>query len=194
FTHMTMWARNAEGLHNLFRLNSRASIEGHYVKGRMDADLVAEHAAGIMATTGCPSGEVQTRLRLGQDAEALDAAARFREIFGKEHFFLELMDHGLEIERRVRNGLLEIGRKLGIPPVVTNDSHYTFASQRDAHDALLCVQTGSMLSDPDRFSFDGNGYYLKSAEEMYAVDGSDVWREGCRNTLLVAQRVETDGM
>ena len=191
---MTMWARNAEGLYNLFRLNSRASIEGHYVKGRMDAELIAEHAGGIMATTGCPSGEVQTRLRLGHVDEALAAAAKFQDIFGKENFFLELMDHGLEIEKRVRDGLLDIGRKLGIPPVVTNDSHYTFASQVEAHDALLCVQTGSNLSDPARFRFDGGGYYIKSAEEMYGVDGSEAWQDGCRNTLLVAERVETAGM
>ncbi|NJC73545.1 DNA polymerase III subunit alpha [Planosporangium thailandense] len=194
FTHMTMWARNAEGLHNLFRLNSRASMEGYYVKGRMDAELISEHAAGIMATTGCPSGEVQTRLRLGQVDKALEAAARYQDIFGKENYFLELMDHGLEIEKRVRDGLLEIGRKLDIKPVVTNDSHYTFAHQRDAHDALLCVQTGSNLSDPNRFRFDGTGYYIKSAEEMYAIDSSDAWQEGCRNTLLVASRVETEGM
>ncbi|BCJ64974.1 DNA polymerase III subunit alpha [Polymorphospora rubra] len=194
FTHMTMWARNAEGLHNLFRLNSRGSIEGHYVKGRMDADLISEHAAGIMATTGCPSGEVQTRLRLGHVKEAEAAAAKYQDIFGKENFFLELMDHGLEIEKRVRDGLLEIGRRLGIPPVVTNDSHYTFASQVEAHDALLCVQTGSNLSDPNRFRFDGGGYYIKSAEEMYGHDLSDAWQEGCRNTLLIASRVETEGM
>ncbi|HEX5595375.1 MAG TPA: DNA polymerase III subunit alpha [Micromonosporaceae bacterium] len=194
FTHMTMWARNAEGLHNLFRLNSRGSMEGHYVRGRMDADLLAEYSAGIMATTGCPSGEVQTRLRLGQPDEALAAAAKFQDIFGRENFFLELMDHGLEIEKRVRDGLLEISRKLKIPPVVTNDSHYTFASQADAHDALICVQTGSMLSDTDRFRFDGDGYYIKSAQEMYGIDSSDAWQEGCRNTLLIAERVETEGM
>jgi DNA polymerase-3 subunit alpha len=194
FTHMTMWARSAEGLYNLFRLNSRASMEGHYVKGRMDADLLSEHASGIMATTGCPSGEIQTRLRLGHIDEAYQAAAKYQDIFGKEYFFLELMDHGLEIEKRVRDGLLDIGRKLGIPPLVTNDSHYTFASQSEAHNALLCVQTGSTLSDPNRFQFEGSGYYLKSAQEMYAVDGSDAWQEGCRNTLLVAEHVDTTGM
>ncbi|MGC9668284.1 DNA polymerase III subunit alpha [Planosporangium sp. 12N6] len=194
FTHMTLWARNAEGLHNLFRLNSRASIEGHYVKGRMDADLIAEHSAGIMGTTGCPSGEVQTRLRLGQFDAAVAAAAKYQDILGKENYFLELMEHDLEIERRVRDGLLEIGRKLGIPPVVTNDSHYTVASQAEAHDALLAVQTGANLSDPNRFRLDGGGYYIKSAEEMYALNSSDVWQEGCRNTLLIAERVDTTGM
>jgi len=194
YTHMTMWARDVTGLHNLFRLSSLASIEGQYQKARCDAELLAAHAGGIMATTGCPSGEVQTRLRLGQTAEAEAAAAKYRDIFGPDNFFLELMDHGLDIERRVRTGLLDIGRRLGIPPVVTNDSHYTHAHQHDAHDSLLCVQTGAKLSDPDRFRFNGDGYYLKSADDMYGVDSSDVWREGCANTMLIAERVDPSGM
>ncbi len=115
-----------------------------------------------MATTGCPSGDVQTRLRLGQEAEALKAAAEYQDIFGKENYFLELMDHGLDIERRVRDGLIEIGKKLGIPPVVTNDSHYSKESDPTAHDLLLCIQTGKTLADADRFKFDGSGYYIKS--------------------------------
>jgi DNA polymerase III subunit alpha len=194
-THMTMWARSARGLHNLFRLNSRASMEGHYVKWpRMDMELIAEHAEGIMATTGCPSGAVQTRLRLGQFDEAIKTAAAYQDIFGKDSYYLEIMDHGLEIERRVRDGLLEIGRKLGIPPLVTNDSHYTHEAQAEAHDVLLCVQTGSNVADPNRFRFDGAGYFVKSADQMRAVDTSEAWLEGCRNTLLVAERVDTAGM
>ncbi|MFY1652834.1 DNA polymerase III subunit alpha [Solwaraspora sp. WMMB762] len=194
-THMTMWARNMTGLHNLFRLNSRASIEGHYVKWpRMDQDLIAENAEGIMATTGCPSGSVQTRIRLGQFDEAIKVAGAYQDIFGKDNFFLELMDHGLDIERRVRDDLLEIGKRLGIPPLVTNDLHYTKASQAEAHDALLAVQTGSRLDDPKRFRFEGGGYYVKTAEEMYAVDSSDIWAQGCRNTLLVAEKVDPTGM
>jgi DNA polymerase-3 subunit alpha len=194
-THKTMWARNAEGLKNLFRLSSRASMEGHYVKWpRMDMDIIAEHAEGIMATTGCPSGAVQTRLRLGQDDEAYKVAAQYQEIFGKENYFLEIMDHGLSIESRVRSGLLDISRKLGIPPLVTNDSHYTHESQAEAHDVLLCVQTGSNIADPNRFRFEGGGYFIKSADQMRAVDSSDAWQEGCRNTLLVAEKVDTEGM
>ncbi|GGQ51827.1 DNA polymerase III subunit alpha [Couchioplanes azureus] len=194
-THKTMWARDARGLKNLFRLSSRASMEGHYVKWpRMDMDIIAEHAEGIMATTGCPSGAVQTRLRLGQDEEAYRVAAQYQEIFGKENYFLEIMDHGLEIENRVRDGLLDISRRLGIPPLVTNDSHYTHESQAEAHDVLLCVQTGSNIADPNRFRFDGGGYFIKSAEQMRAVDSSDAWLEGCRNTLLVAEKVDTEGM
>ncbi|MEU8144090.1 DNA polymerase III subunit alpha [Nonomuraea sp. NPDC048901] len=194
YTHLTIWARDKVGLHNLMRLSSRAYTEGFVRKWpRMDAEILAEHADGLMATTGCPSGEVQTRLRLGQYDEARAAAAKYQEIFGRDNFFLEIMDHGLDIERRVRDGLSAIGRDLGLPPLVTNDSHYTYASDAASHDALLCVQTGRQLSDPDRLRFDGSGYYLKSAAEMRAVDSSDLWAEGCRNTLLVAERVDPTG-
>ncbi|GLY01907.1 MULTISPECIES: DNA polymerase III subunit alpha [Actinoplanes] len=195
YTHMTMWARNAVGLKNLFRLNSRGSIEGQLGKyPRMDFDIIAEHAEGIMGTTGCPSGIVQTRLRLGHFDEALKSAARYQEALGKDNYFLEIMDHGLSIERRVRDGLLEIGKKLGIPPLVTNDSHYVHEEQSAAHDVLLCVQTGSNVADPNRFRFDGSGYFVKSADQMRAVDSSEAWQEGCRNTLLVASKVDTEGM
>ncbi len=148
-----------------------------------------------MASTGCPSGDLQTRLRLDQFDEALKAAAEWQDIFGKENYFLELMDHGLEIERRVRDGLIEIGRKLGIPPVVTNDSHYTREQDAQAQDMLLCIQTGKTLAETDRFRFDGTGYFIKPAADMYRLDSSDLWQEGCRNSqLLIADRVDTTGM
>ncbi|MBO2464948.1 DNA polymerase III subunit alpha [Actinomadura violacea] len=191
YLHMTMWAKDAPGLRNLFKLTSLASLEGHYRKWpRMDDELLAEHGKGIIATTGCPSGAVQTRLRLGQFDEALKAAAKYQDIFGKENYFLELMDHGLPLERRVRDDLLKIADTLGIPPLVTNDSHYVTENQAAAHDALLCVGTGSRLAEPDRFRFSGSGYYLKTAEEMRGIDSSEAWLEGCRNTLLVAEMVE----
>ncbi|MBN3928382.1 DNA polymerase III subunit alpha [Streptomyces verrucosisporus] len=194
YTHKTIWASNKAGLHNLFRLSSDAYMEGFFVKWpRTDREMIAEFSEGLIASTGCPSGEVQTRLRLGQFDEALKAASDYQDIFGKGRYFLELMDHGIEIERRVRDGLLEIGKKLGIPPLVTNDSHYTYSHEAEAHDALLCIQTGKNLSDPDRFRFDGSGYYLKSTEEMYAIDSSDAWQEGCRNTLLVAEQIDAEG-
>ncbi|MGL5445220.1 MAG: DNA polymerase III subunit alpha, partial [[Mycobacterium] stephanolepidis] len=191
YTHMTMVAENATGLRNLFKLSSLASFEGQLGKwARMDAELIAEHSSGIIATTGCPSGEVQTRLRLGQEAEALEAAAKWQQIFGKENFFLELMDHGLSIERRVREGLLELGKKLGIPPLATNDCHYVTKDHSHNHEALLCVQTGKTMSDPTRFKFDGDGYFLKPASEM-----RDLWDDSvpgaCDNTLLIAERVQS---
>jgi DNA polymerase III subunit alpha len=189
YTHMTMWAADAGGLRNLFRLQSRAWLEGHVQKyPRMDDELLAEHGDGIIATTGCPSGEVQTRLRLGQYGEAVEAAARYRDIFGKENYFLELMDHGLAIERRVRDGLLKIGAELGLLPLATNDSHYVTETQAAAHDALLCIGTGRRLADDDRFRFSGSGYFLKSAAEMRAAWDREV-PDACDNTLLIAERV-----
>jgi DNA polymerase III subunit alpha len=196
YLHKTIWARNNEGLHNLFRLSSRSYAEGWLVKWpRMDKELIAEHAAGLMASTGCPSGELQTRLRLGQFEEALASAGEWQDILGKENYFLELMDHGLDIERRVRDGLVEIANRLGLPPVVTNDSHYTRETNAQAQELLLCIQTGKTLADEDRFRFDGTSYYIKPAAEMYRLDGSDLWQQGCRNSqLLIADQVDTTGM
>jgi DNA polymerase-3 subunit alpha len=191
YTHLTMVAENATGLRNLFKLTSLASFEGQLGKwNRMDAEIIAEHAEGIIATTGCPSGEVQTRLRLGQFDEALQSAATWRDIFGADNYFLELMDHGLSIERRVRDGLLEVGRKLGIPPLATNDCHYVTRDAAHNHEALLCVQTGKTLSDPNRFKFDGDGYYLKSAAEMRALWDTEI-PQACDSTLLIAERVQS---
>ncbi|SEQ39915.1 DNA polymerase III, alpha subunit /error-prone DNA polymerase, DnaE-like [Mycobacterium sp. 88mf] len=191
YTHMTMVAETATGLRNLFKLSSLASFEGQLGKwARMDAEIIAEHAEGIIATTGCPSGEVQTRLRLGHRQEALEAAAKWREIFGPDNFFLELMDHGLDIERRVREGLLEIGQKLNIPPLATNDCHYVTREASQNHEALLCIQTGKTLSDPNRFKFDGDGYFLKSAEEMRALWDSQV-PGACDSTVLIGERVQS---
>ena len=189
YLHQTMLAENATGLRNLFKLSSLASYEGQLGKWpRMDAELIAEHADGIIATTGCPSGDVQTRLRLGQYDAALEAAAMWQDIYGKDNYFLELMDHGLHIERRVREDLLRIGQALDLPPLVTNDCHYVLESQAPAHEAMLCVQTGKTLLDPDRFKFDGTGYYIKSAEQMRELWDSTV-PGGCDNTLWIAERV-----
>jgi DNA polymerase-3 subunit alpha len=188
FTHMTMWAETPQGLRNLFRLSSMASIEGYYSKPRMDRDLISEHASGIIATTGCPSGEVQTRLRLGQFDEAIKAASAYQDIFGKENYFLELMDHGLDIERNVREDLLRLAKQLGIPLLATNDSHYVTEDQADAHDSLLCVGVGKNKDDPNRFKFNGSGYYIKTAEQR-----RELFRElpeACDNTLAIAERIQ----
>ncbi|ATY10525.1 DNA polymerase III subunit alpha [Amycolatopsis sp. AA4] len=190
YTHMTMVAGNATGLRNLFKLSSLASIQGYYRKPRMDRELIAENAEGIIATTGCPSGEVQTRLRLGQREAAIQAASDYKDIFGAGNFYLELMDHGLPIERSVREGLLEIGKLLDLPPLATNDSHYVTKDQADTHSALLCVQAGKTLNDPTRFKFDGDGYFLKSAQEMREYWDKEV-PGAADNTLLIAERVES---
>ena len=186
YTHMTMLAENNVGLSNLFKLSSLASLEGYYYKPRMDRDLLSKYASGIIATTGCPGGEIQTRLRMGAYKEAIKAASDFRDIFGAENFFLEVMDHGIDIETRVKADLLKLGKELGLPLLATNDLHYTHHEDAASHEALLCVQSGSTLADPKRFKFDNNEFYLKSAAEMRELF-SDI-PEACDNTLLIAER------
>ena len=192
YLHKTLLAASAQGLRNLMKISSLASLDGYYRKWpRMDDELLEQYHEGIIATTGCPSGAVQTRLRLGQYDEALKAAGKYQDIFGKENYFLELMDHGIPIETAVREELLRIAKHLGIPPLATNDSHYVTEDQAAAHDALLCVGTNSQVDDPTRFRFSGAGYYLRTADEMRALNSSDEWAQACRNTLLIAERVES---
>ncbi|WP_372499780.1 DNA polymerase III subunit alpha [Herbiconiux aconitum] len=188
YTHMTLLSETTEGMHNLFRLSSKASIEGYYFKPRMDRELLSTYGKGLIATTGCPSGEIQTRLRLGQYDEAVKAASDFRDIFGKENFFAEIMDHGLEIERRIMPDLLRLAKQLDLKLVATNDLHYTHAHDATSHAALLCVQSGSTLSDPNRFKFDADEFYLKSAQEMRQLFRD--YPDACDNTLLIAERCE----
>lgn len=193
YTHMTMWAESTEGMHNLFRLSSRSSLEGYYFKPRMDKEILAEHSKGLIVSTGCPSGAIQTRLRLGQYDEAVREAGELQEIFGRDSVFLELMDHGIDIEKRVRDDLLRLGKEMGIPPIATNDSHYNNPEDAAAHDALICVASGKRLADTNRLKFDGGGYYIKSAAEM-----RELWAdrfgmpEACDNTLAIAERCEVE--
>ncbi len=186
YTHMTLLARDNTGLHNLFRMDSQASLDQVYAKWpRIDRELLSQHSAGLIGTTGCPSGEVQTRIRLGQYDLAKQAAAELRDIFGRESFFCEVMDHGLDIERRVQKDLIRLARELDLPLVATNDLHYTGPDDAKAHSALLCVQSGSTMMDPNRFKFDADDFYLKSPQEMRYT-----WRElpeACDNTLLIAE-------
>ena len=190
YTHMTMWAETTEGMHNLFRASSIASLEGQLYKPRMDREVLQTYSKGLIATTGCPSGEIQTRLRLGQFDEAVQAASEFRDIFGKDNFYCEVMDHGLDIERNVQEDLHRLAKKLNLPFVATNDLHYTRQEDHTAHAALLCVQSGSTLTDPKRFKFDADNFYLRSAEEMYALFG-DI-PGACENTLEIAERCNVE--
>jgi DNA polymerase-3 subunit alpha len=195
YTHMTLLSYNNAGMRNLFRASSIASLDAVFGKWpRLDRELLNTYSEGLIATTGCPSGEIQARLRLGQYREALEAASEFRDIFGAENYFCELMDHGLDIERRVTGDLIRLAKELNLPLVATNDLHYTHEHDAKAHEALLAIQSGSTLLEPtydnggSRFAFSGSGYYLKSPQEMRELfrDHPDA----CDNTLLIAERCE----
>lgn len=188
YTHMTLLAKSNTGMHNLFRMSSLASIEGFYYKPRMDRELLQRYSEGVIATTGCVGGEVQTRLRLGQYSQARAAAAEFQDIFGKENFYCEIMDHGIDIERRTMSELLRLAKELDMPLVATNDLHYTHAGDAEAHAALLCIQSASTLDDPNRFKFDSQEFYLKSAAEMRALFSDHP--EAVTNTLLIAEQCD----
>ena len=197
YTHMTLLSESTEGMHNLFRLSTGAWRDGFFKQPRMDRELLSKHGKGIIGTTGCPSGEVQVHLRHGQYDAARQTAADYQDILGRDNYFLELMDHGLDIESRVRDGLLRLARDLRIPMVATNDSHYVMREDAPSQEHLLCINSGSTMDIPagdgpgQRFAFSGDGYYLKSAEEMRAlwVDKYDL-REACDNTLLIAERCD----
>ncbi len=197
YTHMTLLSETTEGMHNLFRLSSGAWRDGFFKQPRIDRDLLAQHGKGIIATTGCPSGEVQVHLRYGNYDAARQAAADHQDIFGRESYFLELMDHDLPLEKRVREGLLRLAKDLQIPLLATNDSHYVDQKDAPSQEHLLCINSGSTMDIPagdgpgQRFAFSGTDYYLKSAAEMRAL-----WAdrhglpEACDNTLLIAERCD----
>ena len=192
YTHMTLLSETDEGMRNLFRMASRASLEGFYYKPRVDRELLNTYAKGLIATTGCAGGEVSTWLRIGDYQRALASAAEFRDIFGAGNFYVEVMDHGVSVEQRTMGGLLRIAKELGLPVVATNDLHYTNPADAGTHEALLAIQSGATLDDPKRFHFEGSGYYLKSPAEMRALwDTKHGLREACDNTLLIAQRCST---
>jgi DNA polymerase-3 subunit alpha len=188
--HVTMLAETEQGYRNLIKVTSNAYLEGYYYKPRSDWELLERYHEGITATTGCLGGLVSQLILKGEEDAALQAAARFQDIFGREHFFVELQDHGQEDDVRVLRPLLDIARKLRAPLLATNDSHYTNKEDADSHDALLCVQTGALKSEANRFKFDGEDFYIKSSAEM-----RHLFREepsACDNTLLIAERADVE--
>jgi DNA polymerase III subunit alpha len=194
YTHMTLLSETTEGMHNLFRLSSGAWRDGFFKQPRADRELLTQFSKGLIGTTGCPSGEVQVHLRHGNYDAARQVAGDFQDILGRDSYFLELMDHGLTIETRVREGLLKLAADLRIPLLATNDSHYVMQEDAPSQEHLLCINSGSTMDIPagdgpgQRFAFSGTGYYLKSAAEM-----REIWRdlpEACDNTLLIAERCD----
>ena len=184
--HLTLLAENDVGYRNLIQVASRAFMEGYYYKPRVDWDVLAEHSEGLIATTGCLGGHVLQALLRDDFDDARTKAARLQEIFGKDNLFIELQDQGIPEQHRTNPQLERIARELGAPLLATNDSHYTRREDARAHDALLCVQTGSQMSDPNRFRFSGEEHYLKSTHEM-----RELFRDlpdACDNTLWIAER------
>jgi DNA polymerase-3 subunit alpha len=188
YYHLTLLAETVQGYRNLMKLSSAAYLEGYYYKPRLDWELLERHHEGLIATTGCLGGVVLQALLSGDEAEAERRAAKLQDIFGRDNLFVELQDHGLAEQQRTNPQLMEIARRLNAPLLATNDSHYTHREDAVAHDALLCVQTGALLADTNRFKFDGTEHYLKSASEMRHLF-RDV-PEACDNTLLIAERAD----
>jgi len=190
YYHLTALAENAIGYKNLIQLSSRAYLEGYYMKPKVDWEILEQHHEGIIATTGCLGGQVLQALLNGNPEDALAKAARLQDIFGRDNLFIELQDQGIPEQHRTNPQLLEIARKIGAPLLATNDSHYTHREDHEAHDALLCVQTGALMSDPDRFKFSGDQHYLKTADEMRRLFGE--LPEACDNTLWIAERANVE--
>ena len=188
YYHLTLLAENNGGYRNLIQLASKAFLEGYYYKPRLDWELLEAHAEGVIATTGCLGGHVLQSLLRGDVDGATQKAARLQDIFGKDNLFVELQDHGIPEQRTTNPQLIEIARRIGAPLLATNDSHYTHREDHEAHNALLCVQTGSVLSDPKRFKFEGQEHYLKTADEMRYLFRD--YPEACDNTLWIAERAE----
>jgi DNA polymerase-3 subunit alpha len=190
YYHLTLLAENNVGYRNLLKLSSRAYLEGYFYKPRVDWELLGELHGGIIATTGCLGGVVLQALLRGDVEGATAKAARLQDIFGRDSLFVELQDHGLADQRRTNPELVEIARRIDAPLLATNDSHYTCQEDAVAHDALLCVQTGSTIDDPKRFKFEGDQHYLKTAAEMRALFAEVP--DACDNTLWIAERADVE--
>jgi DNA polymerase III subunit alpha len=202
--HTILLAESQVGYRNLLQISSRAYMEGYYRKPRVDFDLLAQHAEGIIATSGCLGGMVPQLLAPDAQSEegnkgtvrdfdaALKAAGRFQDILGRDNFFIELQDHGIEAQRRVMGDLLDISRRLDAPLLATNDSHYTRRDEHDTHDILLCIQTGKLRTDPGRLRFHGTEHYLKTAAEMRQLFPDQDYPGACDNTLWIAERANVE--
>ena len=190
YYHLVLLAENNTGYKNLMKIVSKGFVDGFYYKPRVDLKLLTTYHEGIIALSACLAGEVQKYLARGMYEEAKRSALRYHEIFGKDHFYLELQDHGMPEQKMVNQGLLRLSQDTGLELVATNDIHYTYAEDAKAHDILLCIQTGKKVTDEDRMRYEGGQYYCKSEEEMrklfpYALEAID-------NTHKIAERCNVE--
>ncbi|HWB16557.1 MAG TPA: DNA polymerase III subunit alpha [Vicinamibacterales bacterium] len=186
--HLVLLSETSEGFHNLIKLVSSGYTDGFYYKPRIDKDLLAEHAKGLIGLSSCLKGEVATRIRTDQQQKAIEAASTYRDILGAGNFFLEMQYQGIEEQKRVNTGLLPIARDLDMPLVVTNDVHYLRQTDQHPHDILLCIGTGKSVSDEKRLKYHGDQFFLKTPEEMWNVFGD--YPEALANTVRIAERCD----
>jgi len=187
--HLTLLVKDVTGYRNLLALISKAHLDGFYYKPRIDHDTLAEHHEGLIALSGCPSGEVAWALRQDNYEGARRAAELHREIFGRENYYLEIQSHGLDFQPTITEGVLRLSKELDLDVVCTNDSHYTRQEECSAQDLLLCIQTNSLVDDPKRLKMYTGEHYLKSPQQMYELFGSEL-PETLRNTMAVAEKCE----
>ena len=190
YYHLVLLAENQEGYQNLIKIVSAGFVDGFYYKPRVDLEILEEHHEGIIALSACLAGEVARNITKGFYEESKKAALRYEEIFGKGNFFLELQDHGIPEQQRVNQQLVRMSRETGIELVATNDIHYTYSTDAEAHDILLCVQTGKRLADEDRMRYEGGQYYVKSVEEMAAL--FPYAPQALENTHKIAERCNVE--
>ncbi len=190
YYHLVLLAENDTGYHNLMKIVSRGFTEGYYYKPRVDREVLQEFHEGIIALSACLAGEVATYLRQGFYEEAKKAALEHVEIFGENNYFLELQDHGIDDQQTVNQGLLRMSQETGIPLIATNDIHYVKKEDAEAHDILLCIQTGKKVADEDRMRYEGGQYYLKSPEEMEAL--FPYAKQALENTGKIAKRCNVE--
>jgi DNA polymerase-3 subunit alpha len=187
--HLILLARDLEGYHNLVRLTSKAYTEGFYYKPRIDFELLARHSRGLIALSACMSGVPSALLARGACEEAAVAAHEFEEILGKGNYFLEIQEHDLDMQRRIRKPLVELSQRTGIPLVATNDAHYLNPEDARAHDVLLCIGSGKTVQDPNRLRYGSPHFYVRSAEEMWEIFGREL-PEALTRTQEIAERCD----
>ena len=190
YYHLILLAENNTGYHNLMRIVSAGFTDGYYYKPRVDMEILSEYHEGIIACSACLAGEVARYIEKNMYNEAKEAAAKYLECFGRGNYFLELQDHGIPEQKLVNQALLQISRELDIPLVATNDVHYTYADDAEAHDLLLCIQTGKKVSDEDRMRYEGGQFYVKSEEEMKKL--FPYAPEALENTQKIADRCNVE--
>ncbi|MBP3665216.1 MAG: DNA polymerase III subunit alpha, partial [Tyzzerella sp.] len=190
YYHLVLLAENQTGYENLTKIVSKGFVDGYYYKPRVDLEVLEQYHEGIIALSACLAGEVQKYLLRGMYEDAKEAAKRYENIFGKDNFFLELQDHGMQEQTLVNQQLLRLAEETGIALVATNDVHYTYAEDEKPHDILLCIQTGKKLEDENRMRYEGGQYFVKSEEEMRALFPYAL--QAIENTQKIADRCNVE--